>query len=182
MSFRNWEAVFFLLRSLTSALKTLHYHIINLRAGFPHSSVGKESACSVGDLGSIPRSGRSPGEGKPTNKSNSGPQTWQCIRIILCWLLGPVPELWNQSLWDRSPQMHGFHKFTSASGLEVDDVLLCLFCFPGGSYGKESACSAGDSGFGLGVGKIPWRKAWQPTPVFLSGESHGQRNLAGYSP
>ena len=28
----------------------------------------------------------------------------------------------------------------------------------------------------------PWRRAWQPTPVFLPGESHGQRNLAGYSP
>ena len=28
----------------------------------------------------------------------------------------------------------------------------------------------------------PWRKAWQPTPVFLPGESHGQRSLAGYSP
>ena len=28
--------------------------------------------------------------------------------------------------------------------------------------------------------KIPWRKAWKPTPVFLPGESHGQRNLAGY--
>ena len=27
-------------------------------------------------------------------------------------------------------------------------------------------------------GKIPWRKAWQPTPIFLSGESHGQRSLA----
>ena len=32
------------------------------------------------------------------------------------------------------------------------------------------------------VGKIPWRRAWQPTPVFLPGEFHGQRNLAGYSP
>ena len=32
------------------------------------------------------------------------------------------------------------------------------------------------------VGKIPWRRAWQPTPVFLPGESHGQRNPAGYSP
>ena len=32
------------------------------------------------------------------------------------------------------------------------------------------------------VGKIPWRRALQPTPVFLPGESHGQRNLAGYSP
>ena len=29
-------------------------------------------------------------------------------------------------------------------------------------------------------GKIPWRKAWQPSPIFLSGESHGQRSLAVY--
>ena len=32
------------------------------------------------------------------------------------------------------------------------------------------------------VGKIPWRRRWQPTPVFLLGEFHGQRNLVGYSP
>ena len=32
------------------------------------------------------------------------------------------------------------------------------------------------------VGKISWRRAWQPTPEFLPGESHGQRSLAGYSP
>ena len=32
------------------------------------------------------------------------------------------------------------------------------------------------------VGKIPWRRKWQPTPVFLPGEIHGQRSLAGYSP
>ena len=32
------------------------------------------------------------------------------------------------------------------------------------------------------VGKIPWRRAWQPTPVFLPGEFHGQRSLVGYSP
>ena len=35
---------------------------------------------------------------------------------------------------------------------------------------------------GSQVGKIPWRRKWQPTPVFLSGEFHGQRSLAGYSP
>ena len=29
--------------------------------------------------------------------------------------------------------------------------------------------------------KTPWRRKWQPTPVFLPGESHGQRSLAGYS-
>ena len=31
-------------------------------------------------------------------------------------------------------------------------------------------------------GKVPWRRAWQSTPVFLPGESQGQRSLAGYSP
>ena len=33
-----------------------------------------------------------------------------------------------------------------------------------------------------GSGRFPWRKAWQPTPVLLPKESHGQRSLAGYSP
>ena len=32
------------------------------------------------------------------------------------------------------------------------------------------------------VRRIPWRREWQPTPVFLPGESRGQRSLAGYSP
>ena len=36
--------------------------------------------------------------------------------------------------------------------------------------------------FNPSVGNIPWRREWQPTPVFLPGESHGQRSLVGYSP
>ena len=48
--------------------------------------------------------------------------------------------------------------------------------------GKESSCQYRRQGFNLGVGKIPWRRKWQPTPVFLSGKSHGQRSLVGYSP
>ena len=36
--------------------------------------------------------------------------------------------------------------------------------------------------FDLWEREIPWREAWQPTPVFLPGESRGQRSLAGYSP
>ena len=43
--------------------------------------------------------------------------------------------------------------------------------FPGSSAGKESACNAGGPGFNPWVRKIPWRRAWQPTPVFLPGES-----------
>ena len=55
--------------------------------------------------------------------------------------------------------------------------------FPGGHSGKDLPASAGRCkrhGFNPWVGKIPWRRAWQPTPVFLPGESHGQRSLAGY--
>ena len=50
---------------------------------------------------------------------------------------------------------------------------------------KESACSAedtGDTGSVPWIGKIPWRRAQQPTPLFLSRESHRQRSLSGYSP
>ena len=43
--------------------------------------------------------------------------------------------------------------------------------FPGGSVGKEATCNAGDPGLDPWVGKIPWKRAWQPIPVFLPGES-----------
>ena len=51
---------------------------------------------------------------------------------------------------------------------------------PCSSKGKESACRR--PGFDPWVGKIPWRREWQPTPVLLPGESHGQRSLIGCSP
>ena len=50
---------------------------------------------------------------------------------------------------------------------------------------KESTCNAGwcrRSEFDPWVRKIPWRRAWQPTPVFLPGKSDGLRSLEGYSP
>ena len=63
-------------------------------------------------------------------------------------------------------------------------VCVCVN-FPGGAHGKEPACycrRCEKLGFSPWVGKISWRRAWQPTPVFLPGESHGQKSLAGYSP
>ena len=56
--------------------------------------------------------------------------------------------------------------------------------FPHSASGKESACQCRrhkKCEFDPWVRKIPWRWACQPTPVFLSGEPHGQRSLAGYS-
>ena len=66
------------------------------------------------------------------------------------------------------------------------DILLCqsfgnLWGYTVGSEDKEFACNAGALGSTPGLG-IPWKREWLPTPVFLPGEFHGQRNLAGYSP
>ena len=55
--------------------------------------------------------------------------------------------------------------------------------FPGCASGKELACQCRRHkrcGFNPWVGKIPWRRKWQATPVFLPGKSHGQRSLVGY--
>ena len=59
---------------------------------------------------------------------------------------------------------------------------MCLYVwsFPGDSDGKESACNAGDPRLNPPwVRKIPWRREWLPTPVFLPRESQGQRSLVG---
>ena len=62
----------------------------------------------------------------------------------------------------------------------------CQGCkgFAGGAVVKSPPAKAGNTrqGFDPWVRKIPWSRKWQSTPVFLSGESHGQRSLAGYSP
>ena len=58
------------------------------------------------------------------------------------------------------------------------------FKSPSGSGSKESACQCRRHrryGFDPWVRKIPWRRKWQPTPVFLPGKSPGQKSLEGYS-
>ena len=60
-----------------------------------------------------------------------------------------------------------------------------VFGFRGGASGKgpSSKCRRYKKYvFDPWVGMIPWRRTWQPTPVFLPGESHGQKSLAGYGP
>ena len=74
---------------------------------------------------------------------------------------------------------HLYHSLSSSLPLRASLFLG----FPGGASGKEPACQCRRCKryrFDPWVGKIPWRRAWQPTPVFLPGESNGQRSLAGY--
>ena len=64
-------------------------------------------------------------------------------------------------------------------------MISLLWGFPGGTSGKEHTCQCTKHercGFDPWVGKIPWRRPWQPTPVVLPGKFHGQRSLVGYSP
>ena len=62
---------------------------------------------------------------------------------------------------------------------------IVVLGFPGGTSGTEPICQCRRhkrTKFAPWVRKIPWRREWQPTPVFLPGEFHGQRSLVGYSP
>ena len=67
-------------------------------------------------------------------------------------------EQWVHSNWANSDLFIQHQPFTA-------------WGFPGGSDGKESPYNVGDLGSIPGLGKLPWRRAWQPTPVFLPGES-----------
>ena len=60
-------------------------------------------------------------------------------------------------------------------------VIFIFWCFPGGSVVKNFPANAGDRN-SIPGSRIPWKKKWHPTPVFLPAESHGQVSLAGYSP
>ena len=63
----------------------------------------------------------------------------------------------------------------------MTNICILLWDLPGGSGGKESAYNAGDQGLIPGSGRSPGEGNGKPIPVFLSGKSHGQKSLAGYS-
>ena len=64
---------------------------------------------------------------------------------------------------------------------EASGHMWGVFGLPWWLCSKESACQCRKCSFNHWVGKIPWRRKWQPAPVFLPGKSHGQRSLVRYS-
>ena len=58
--------------------------------------------------------------------------------------------------------------------------LICRMGFPGGSDSKKICLQGRRPRFSPWVGKIPWRRKWQPTPVFVPEEFLGWRRLAGW--
>ena len=74
------------------------------------------------------------------------------------------------------------NKIISAMPLWVGLALVQINGLPKWLSGKDFACQCRRQGFDPCVGKIRWRRAWQPTPVFLPGESQGQGSLVDYNP
>ena len=73
----------------------------------------------------------------------------------------------------------GFFNFASDNFLTAPPLISG---FTRSLVGKESDCNAGGLGLIPGSGRFPWRRKWQPIPVFLPRQFRGQRSLAGYSP
>ena len=65
---------------------------------------------------------------------------------------------------------------------EIRIIQISYSFLPCGLDSKESTCNTRDPGSISGLGRPPGEGQWQPTPVFLPGESHGQRSLVGYNP
>ena len=129
---------------------------------------------------------------KPTHPRARAPQEkplqWEACRPKLektpCSNVDPAQP--KQATIKRKTAMMVFKVVVIGFFLFFTFYFVFYFVFPGGTRGKEHPCQCRRwKRHGLDpswVGKIPWRRTWQPTPVFLPGESHGQRSLAGYSP
>ena len=99
---------------------------------------------------------------------------------------GPIPRVWA---FNSSPNFFVINPliWVLLGHWSYDKILTTtqdLVGLPLWLSGKESTCNAEDTGYSgsiPGSGRSPCRRAWQPTPVFLPGESYGQRSLAGFS-
>ena len=132
--------------------------------GFPGNSAGKESICNTEDPGSIPVSGRSPGEGigYPLQSSwaslvaqlvKNPPAVWETWVLSLHWkdLLEKGMAIHYSGLENSMDSIvHGVSKsWTRLSNFH----LSLFFTFPGSSTGKESTCNAGNPGLIPGSGR-----------------------------
>ena len=104
-------------------------------------------------------------------------------RILLFCLLHPsggLPGPANMcTSWERSSSL-GSRPWQWL--LALQKILRVLLRFPWWLRESSVCLWCRRPGFDPWVGKIPWRRKWQPTPVLLPGKSHGQRSLVGYSP
>ena len=140
---------------------------------------GLENTTLGGEQGK--QTGKGSWEGSAGGLINQGKShVW---RVVICNQGHPVRSRLISSInaartrEGRNDECEQLETGTSASRWNRWDL-------PGWSAGKEPACQCRRlkrCGFDPWVGRIPWRRKWQLTPVFLPGKFHGQKSLAGYS-
>ena len=102
------------------------------------------------------------------------------------WKWHPTPVFLPENPMDGGAwqaTVHGIAKSQTRLSdftLHFSKFFLCLLKCQ--TNKKKIFLKSGRPWFDPWVGKIPWRRTWQPTPVFLPGESHGWRSMVGYSP
>ena len=99
---------------------------------------------------------------------------WQGVALLTWWFQGNpwyrrAGRSWEFSLEDWDSALLSYFAILKSSFPSSRDFMG----FSSGTAGKESACNTRDPGFSSCVGKIPWRREWLSTPVFLPGEFHG---------
>ena len=136
--------------------------------GFPDGSDSKESPCNAEDLGSIPGLGRSPGGG------HGNPLQYFCLenptdrgasRTIAMWSQRVGHTEWPSTAW------RSINRIPLELGHCADEGKECLYLLFISAITGSIPWS----------GRPSWRWEWLPTSIFLPGEFHGQRSLAGYS-
>ena len=98
--------------------------------------------------------------------------------VFLIMIIKQISTITTKSLKNQDyPYLGGTMTFPSATQRGC-----CGEGLPWWLSGKKSACQSKRGGLDPWIRKIPWRKKWQASPVFLCGKSHRQRSLMGYSP
>ena len=123
------------------------------------------------------------------------PREWTFVRQVLyrssTWEVHEIspqacPNGYHQKIRNNCWRGCGKKRILVPCWWECKLIVTMKNCgLPRYTSGKERACQFRrhkTHRFDPWVRKIPWRRAWQPTPVFLPGESHGWKSLAGYSP
>ena len=112
--------------------------------------------------------------------SQSGPPCLQIYSVFFPIIL-PQIQLKNYTIFLRQKHLDSMN-LNLISFYHINTLLNTSEGLPRWLSGKESSCQRRRHRFNLWVRKIPWRRKWQTTPVFLHGKSHRQRSLAGYTP
>ena len=161
-------------------------------SGFPGGSDSKKSSCNAGGLGSILGLGRSPGGG------HGNPLQFSCLenphgqepgRTLVH---GVAESDMTEHLRTHSTHVYyhtllsgKLNSFTGGGGRAVSQVMPVVKNLPANAGDIRDVGSKKKrerDGFNPWVRKIPWRRVWQPIPVFLPGKFYGQRSLEGYGP